>query len=85
MRFGRTTEQALQDWRENQHRLNMGIDRFAWIPVRLHDGRWLWWEEYVAATQVSGGGYKWIRYLPGSPELEVHRGWAKRHAEGHFW
>lgn len=20
---------------------------FAWVPVRLWDGRWLWWEPYV--------------------------------------
>lgn len=26
--------------------------RFAWLPVRLDGGRWLWWADYVATEQL---------------------------------
>lgn len=84
MRFGRTKEQAREDWRRYMHAKNMGHDRFAWIPVQLHDGTWLWWERYVSAVDAWSSDRKTVRFLPGSVELEIHRGWAKRFAERHY-
>jgi len=27
--------------------------RFAWVPVRLFDGRWLWWRRYWVRTSTA--------------------------------
>lgn len=86
MRFGRTKEEVHAAWREWQHLLNMGRERFAWIPVQLHDGSWLWLEPYVAARRLSGSaGWQRVRFIPGSKEHHAHIDWAMRHAERWYW
>lgn len=46
MRFGQ------RDLREADYGRQEGRHRFAWLPVRTHDGRWLWLERYVAMYEV---------------------------------
>lgn len=54
---------------QNAPRLSMpGTDerrvltRFAWYPVRLSDGRWLWWDRYV---EIRGPKYAPVEYWCG--------------------
>jgi|LULE01.1.fsa_nt_gb hypothetical protein len=57
MIWGRTTAErraAAEEW----------TTRFAWFPVRLWDGRWIWWTAYLV---------RWSQTPPeGGPGIFLH-------------
>lgn len=71
MIFGKTFEAQKQKKREKiLFRLKNGCSRFAWLPTRLADGRWMWLEKYLAFYRVqdvdslcqsSSFGLRWNR------------------------
>jgi hypothetical protein len=38
-----------QEKRRRRHNIiKKGITRFAWRPVKLEAGNWIWWEKYIS-------------------------------------
>lgn len=72
MRFGRTREQARLDWVEAKKRDMHGYTRYAWLPIRVHDGSWVWLENYTKRATFSDH-WTWRRYAWGDPQLEIDR------------
>ena len=47
MIFGKTSSQKFQEEQARKWRSTLGIAKFAWLPKRLVDGRWVWMETVV--------------------------------------
>lgn len=55
MLFGKTDEQKAKAQQEELFRLGSGVKRFAFLPVRLHDGRYAWLRTYWEYLMVEEG------------------------------
>lgn len=53
MIWGKTIEKQL--WMYRRHKW------FAWYPVKLNDGRWVWWEIIWQQKECHRGGDGWNR------------------------
>lgn len=53
-------------WKSNKPSRSRWHWRFAYLPTRMHDGTWVWWEEY-RARRVDVGNldtrYRWQRHV----------------------
>ena len=54
MLFGKTDEQKAKAQQEELFRLGSGVKRFAFLPVKLHDGRYAWLRTYWEYLMVEG-------------------------------
>ena len=57
MLFGKTDEQKAKAHQEELFRLGSGVKRFAFLPVKLHDGRYAWLRSYWEYLMVEGLSY----------------------------
>lgn len=55
MLFGKTDEQKAKAHQEELFRLGSGVKRFAFLPVKLHDGRYVWLRTYWEYLMVEEG------------------------------
>ena len=57
MLFGKTDEQKAKAHQEELFRLGSGVKRFAFLPAKLHDGRYVWLRSYWEYLMVEGLAY----------------------------
>ena len=53
MIWGKTTYEQLWEYRRHKW--------FAWYPVTLDNGRWVWWEYIWRQKEGHWGGNSWVR------------------------
>lgn len=71
MKFGRSYDQQEQDRLELLIKNQFGYTRFAWVPTKLRNGEWVWWENYV--TMYSRTYKRWYGYAVDDPQIEKNR------------
>lgn len=66
MRFGLTRKQSQKYWEDKTDQQNKPKLWFAWYPVRLQDGSWLWFELTITKRVYEGEPYyQYVRvYYP---------------------
>lgn len=57
MLLGKTSKQKEQEYQEELFRLGSGVKRFAFLPARLEDGRFVWLRTYWEYLKVECESY----------------------------
>ncbi len=52
MKFGKSTAQRAAERQARVYKETIGVKRFAFLPVKLHDGRYVWLQTYWRYLQA---------------------------------
>ena len=68
MLFGKSAEEYNKAEQEEILAKSHGVERFAYLPVRLTNGRYVWWQKYFAYYHAGRDSHNQLFLWSSSPD-----------------